>query len=48
MQLLNGINRVFLMGCGTCATLCRTGGMPEVLEMTSKLQENNKVVTGTW
>ena len=45
-QLLEGTTRIFVMGCGTCATLCRTGGMPEVLELTSKLQENNKVVTG--
>ena len=46
-QLLNGISRVFLMGCGTCATLCRTGGTPEVLEMASKLKETNRVVTGS-
>ncbi len=46
-QLLNGISRVFLMGCGTCATLCRTGGVPEVQEMCSKLKETNKVITGS-
>jgi len=46
LELLNGVSRVFLTGCGTCTTLCRTGGMPEVLEMTSKLQAKDKVVTG--
>jgi ferredoxin len=46
LELLNGVNRVFVMGCGTCTTLCRTGGMPEVLEMTSKLQGKDKVITG--
>jgi hypothetical protein len=46
LELLNGTSQVFLMGCGTCPTLLRTGGMPEVLEMTSKLQEHSKVVTG--
>ena len=46
VELLNGLDRVFLMGCGTCATLCRTGGMPEVLELAAKLKDNVKVVTG--
>ncbi|NTU48548.1 MAG: 5,10-methylenetetrahydrofolate reductase, partial [Syntrophobacteraceae bacterium] len=38
LELLRGSTRVFIVGCGTCTTLCRTGGMPEVLEMASKLQ----------
>lgn len=46
LDLLNGFTRIFVMGCGTCPTLCRTGGAPEVLEMTAKLQEQDKVVTG--
>jgi ferredoxin len=46
LELLNWAGRVFIMGCGTCTTLCRTGGAPEVLEMASKLRENDKVVTG--
>lgn len=46
LELLTGFNGIFVMGCGTCTTLCRTGGMPEVLDMASKLQANNKVVTG--
>ncbi len=46
LELIGGSTRVFLMGCGTCTTLCRTGGIPEILQMASKLQENNKVVTG--
>lgn len=44
--LLAGSTRVFLAGCGTCATLCRTGGIPEVAEMAEKLQELGTVVTG--
>jgi ferredoxin len=46
LELLDGIHGIFIMGCGTCTTLCRTGGAPEVLDMASKLQANNKVVTG--
>jgi ferredoxin len=46
MELLDGSTRVFIFGCGTCTTLCRTGGMPEVLETMAKLQQNNKIVTG--
>jgi ferredoxin len=46
MELLDGAARVFIFGCGTCPTLCRTGGIPEVLETKAKLQDNNKVVTG--
>ncbi len=46
LELLNGLDRVFLAGCGTCSTLCRTGGMPEVLEMETKLKEKDKIVTG--
>ncbi len=46
LELLSGLDRIFLAGCGTCTTLCRTGGMPEVLEMASKLGEKGKIVTG--
>ena len=28
-QLLDGLNRIFIIGCGTCTTLTRTGGEPE-------------------
>jgi hypothetical protein len=46
-QLLDGMGRVFIIGCGTCATLTRTGGAPEVAAMKSQLSEKGKVVTGT-
>ncbi|MCE5334628.1 MAG: methylenetetrahydrofolate reductase C-terminal domain-containing protein [Desulfobacteraceae bacterium] len=46
LDLLDGFDRIFVMGCGTCATLCRTGGAVEVAEMGAKLLENGKVVTG--
>ena len=37
---------VFLIGCNECATLCRTGGETEVLEMKDKLEQNHIKVTG--
>ncbi len=38
--------KVYLIGCGTCATICHTGGRAEVLEMKEKLEAEGKKVTG--
>lgn len=46
-RLLDGMGRVFIIGCGTCVTLTRTGGLPEVEAMKKVLSEKGKVVTGT-
>jgi len=45
-QYLEKDEKVFLIGCGTCATMCHTGGKSEVLEMKEKLEEMGKKVTG--
>ncbi|MCP4667627.1 MAG: 5,10-methylenetetrahydrofolate reductase [Deltaproteobacteria bacterium] len=45
-QLLNGLGRVFIVGCGTCVTLTRTGGRPEVDAMGATLSGKGKLVTG--
>lgn len=45
-SLLNKINRVFIVGCGTCVTLTQTGGILQVEEMKKSLSEKGKVVTG--
>ncbi|MGQ9858400.1 MAG: methylenetetrahydrofolate reductase C-terminal domain-containing protein [Thermodesulfobacteriota bacterium] len=47
MALLNRLERIFIFGCGTCVTLCRTGGAPEVQEMAGFLREAGKLVTGS-
>jgi hypothetical protein len=47
IKMLEGEEKVFLVGCGDCATLCQTGGEAEVAEMTQKLQEAGKTVTGS-
>lgn len=45
--LLQDVGRVFIVGCGTCATLCHTGSMEEVEEMSGRLKEAGKLVTGS-
>jgi len=45
-QGLNGLDRVFIIGCGTCTTLTKTGGIDQVVEMKEHLQELGKRVTG--
>jgi ferredoxin len=47
MRLLGGIERIFIVGCGTCTTMAHTGGLEEVLAMKEKLQGVQKVITGT-
>jgi len=46
MKYLDKCGAVYLIGCGTCATLCHTGGKSEVLEMKDKLEAAGKKVTG--
>ena len=45
-RLLDGLNRVYIIGCGTCVTLTRTGGAPEVAAMKEELLSSGKLVTG--
>lgn len=45
-QLLNGLGRVFIIGCGTCVTMTRTGGEPEVREMRERISKTGKLITG--
>ena len=43
---LEHLERVYIIGCGTCSTMTRTGGREEVLDMKERLQEMGKMVTG--
>jgi ferredoxin len=45
-QQLEGLGRVYIVGCGTCATMTKTGGIEEVLDMKNRLQDMGKLVTG--
>ena len=46
LKKLEGYKRIFLTGCQACAATCRTGGEPELKEMTQFLTEQGKTVTG--
>ena len=45
-RLLEGLDRVFIVGCGTCVTLTQTGGRPEVEAMGQHLGAKGKMITG--
>jgi len=45
-QFLEPHDKVYIIGCGTCATMCRTGGKEEVLRMKERLEGEEKSVTG--
>jgi len=45
--LLYGLNRLFIVGCGTCVTLTATGGEPQVRAMGATLSGKGKLVTGS-
>ena len=46
LRLLEGLGRVFIIGCGTCVTLTHTGGEPEVEAMKERLSDKGKLITG--
>jgi hypothetical protein len=46
LKQLEGLNRVFIIGCGTCTTMTGTGGLNEVLDMKQQLQDMGMLVTG--
>jgi len=46
-QLLEGFDRVYIVGCGTCTTMTKTGGVEEVAVMKGQLEDLGKLVTGT-
>ena len=46
-RLLEDFTRVFVVGCGTCVTLTRTGGVEQVEAMRQKLLAKGKMVTGS-
>lgn len=46
LELLKKHNRIYITGCGTCATMCHTGGKTEVQAMKQALEAAGKEVTG--
>jgi ferredoxin len=45
-ESIQDAGNIFLVGCGTCATMCHTGGVQEVLELKEELEKSGKKVTG--
>lgn len=46
IETLKGYNKLFLVGCGECATTCKTGGEDELAKMKAQLEEQGKTVLG--
>lgn len=44
MAMLADAKNIALVGCGSCATSCKTGGEPELLEMKEYLESQGKTV----
>lgn len=47
IDALKGYSRVFLIGCGECATTCKTGGKDELARMQLELEKCSKIVVGS-
>ncbi len=45
-EQLEGMGRIYIVGCGTCTTSTPTGGKDEVIAMKEQLQKEGKMVTG--
>jgi hypothetical protein len=45
-ESLDGFESVFIIGCGTCTTMTKTGGREEVIDIKNKLAEAGKIITG--
>ncbi|MDP2279162.1 MAG: methylenetetrahydrofolate reductase C-terminal domain-containing protein [Nitrospirota bacterium] len=48
MENVKNYRNFFLIGCSECATLCGTGGEPELKAMKEALEAEGKAVTGTF
>ncbi|MDP3143155.1 MAG: methylenetetrahydrofolate reductase C-terminal domain-containing protein [Candidatus Omnitrophota bacterium] len=46
LKSVEAVSKIFLIGCGECATTCKSGGEPEVLELNKQLEANGKTITG--
>jgi hypothetical protein len=46
LESLKDYKKVFLVGCGECATTAKTGGWPELKQVKAFLEEHGKTITG--
>lgn len=47
IDCLKGYTKIFLVGCGECATTCKTGGKDELIKMQQELEKQGKTVVGS-
>lgn len=47
VKALEAYQKVFLVGCGECATTCKTGGEKELAVMKKALEDSGKTVVGS-
>ena len=47
LESLKGVSRVFLVGCGDCATACKTGGESQLIALQEQLQHQGITVVGS-
>jgi ferredoxin len=47
LAALKDYNKIFIIGCGDCATACKTGGKDEIAKMQQDLEANGKPVIGS-
>lgn len=46
LKYLAGEDKIFLIGCGECSTMCKTGGEDDVKKIKDALEKDGKIVTG--
>ncbi|MEM2112131.1 MAG: methylenetetrahydrofolate reductase C-terminal domain-containing protein [Candidatus Bathyarchaeia archaeon] len=46
LRMLNSFQKIFIIGCGTCSTVCQTGGEEQVKHMAEKLKQEGKEIPG--
>lgn len=44
LEGLKGYTKIFLVGCGECATTCKSGGEEQILKMQQELEKNGKII----
>ncbi|MCM8800776.1 MAG: methylenetetrahydrofolate reductase C-terminal domain-containing protein [Candidatus Omnitrophica bacterium] len=47
LEDLKQYKRIFLVGCGECATLCKSGGEPELKKIKEELEKEGKIIVGS-
>ncbi|MBU2540285.1 MAG: methylenetetrahydrofolate reductase C-terminal domain-containing protein [Candidatus Omnitrophica bacterium] len=47
LKILSPYSKIFIVGCGTCSTTCKSGGEEEVAKIKPALEKAGKLITGT-